>query len=74
MMAVAVRNGASIAFDRPVRLFDGIEFISGLTPFSVGADGRFLFVEEAQANSTPRNQLTLVLNWLDALKTRVTAK
>ena len=68
MMAASVRNGSTIAFERPVRLFDGIEFGGGATPFSVAKDGRFLFVEEAQPGVTHRSQLTLVLNWFDELK------
>ena len=68
MMAASVRSGPAIAFERPVRLFDGIEFGGGVAPFSVAEDGRFLFVEEAKTSVTHRSQLTLVLNWLDELK------
>jgi hypothetical protein len=68
MMAAAVRRGTSIEFDRPVRLFGGIEFATTPTLFSVAPDGRFLFVEEGEGSSTNRSQLTLVTNWFEELR------
>ena len=71
MMAAAVRPGASIEFDRPVRLFGGIQFATAGSPFSVAADGRFLFVEEGEGSPADRSQLTLVMNWFEELRRRV---
>ena len=71
MMVAAVRPGASIEFDRPVRLFGGIQFATAASPFSVAADGRFLFVEEGEGSPADRSQLTLVLNWFEELRRRV---
>jgi len=70
MMAAPRRLGASIAFGRPVALFDGVE-TTGLQAYSVAPDGRFLLVEDAEAASSSRSQLTLVLNWFDELRQRV---
>jgi Tol biopolymer transport system component len=71
MMTAAVRNDVPIAFDRPARLFDGVEFTGGATPFSVAPDGRFFFIGEAEPTDSHRNQLTLVLNWMDEMKRRL---
>jgi WD40 repeat protein len=74
MMTAAVRPGAFIQFDRPIRLFDGIQFFGPSTPYSVSPDGRFLFVEEGQPNTTDRSQLTLVINWINQLNRLVPTK
>jgi len=74
MMTAAVRPGALIQFDRPIRLFDGIQFFGPSTPYSVSPDGRFLFVEEGQPNTTDRSQLTLVINWINQLNRLVPTK
>jgi hypothetical protein len=74
MMTAAVRPGALMQFERPIRLFDGIQFPGPLTPYSVSPDGRFLFVEEGQPNTTERSQLTLVLSWISQLKRLVPIK
>jgi Tol biopolymer transport system component len=70
MMAAAVRSGASSGeFERPIRLFDGVDLAVGnVTTYSVATDGRFLFVEEADSDATGRNQITLVLNWFQELR------
>jgi serine/threonine-protein kinase len=68
MMAAAVRPGPSIAFDRAVRLFEDIDLsVGNVTTYSVAPDGRFLLVEEGQAEIAQRRQLTLVLNWFQEL-------
>ncbi len=74
MMTAAVRPGAVIQFDRPIRLFDGVQMPGPSTPYSVSPDGRFLFVEEGQPNTTDRSQLTLVINWINQLKRLVPTK
>jgi len=68
MMAAAVKPGASIDFERPVPLFDGLDVGGSQTPFSVAADGRFLMVEPAAGDTARSGQLTLVLNWFEELK------
>jgi WD40 repeat protein len=67
MMAAAVRPGRSKEFERPVRLFGGIDFATSPSPYSVAPDGRFLMVEEGRPEAANRSQLTLVLNWFEEL-------
>jgi hypothetical protein len=67
MMAAAVKPGTSIEFERPVRLFGGIDFATSASPYSVAPDGRFLMVEEGKPEAANRSQLTLVLNWFQEL-------
>jgi Tol biopolymer transport system component len=74
MMSAAVVRGDPIAFARPVRLFDGIDFGGSATNYSVAPDGRFLFVEPPAAGAAQRSQLTLVLNWFTELQQRVPLK
>jgi Tol biopolymer transport system component len=74
MMVAAVRPGPSAEFERPVRLFSGIDFATSASPYSVAPDGRFLFVEEGDVNAPNRNQLTLVLNWFEELNRLVPAR
>ena len=68
MMAAAVRPGTSIEFERPVRLFSGIDFATSASPYSVAPDGRFLLVEERRPAARDQSQLTLVLNWFEELQ------
>ena len=73
MVAAAVKPGSSIDFERPIRLFDGIEGAGSATLYSVAPDGRFLFVEAGDADRD-RSQLTLVLNWFTELNRLVPAR
>jgi len=68
MMAARVRPGTSIEFERPVRLFGGIDFATSASPYSVAPDGRFLMVEEGRPEAANRSQLTLVINWFEELR------
>jgi Tol biopolymer transport system component len=74
MMAAAVRPGVEIGFERPVRLFDGIESVGNVNTYSVAPDGRFLFVAGGETDRPDRSQLTLVLNWHEELKRLVPAR
>jgi len=60
--------GASIEFERPVWLFDRFEAVGNITAYSAADKGRFLFVDEANADAVDRRQLTLVLNWYEQLR------
>jgi Tol biopolymer transport system component len=73
MMAARRRSGDSLAFGRPIALFDGVNAIGGQA-YAVAADGRFLLLEDIEASSTPSTQLTLVLDWVDELRRLVPAR
>jgi hypothetical protein len=74
MMAAADRPGDSIEFERPVRLFDGVPGVGNADTYSVAPDGRFLIVEDGDADASIRSQLTLVLNWFEELRRAVPSR
>ena len=42
-----------------------------LTPYAVGANGRFYAVRQLPRVPAPVTQINLILNWFEALKSRV---
>jgi hypothetical protein len=79
MMAVPIETGSSFKAGTPKVVFKG-EYYSPLggENYAVTPDGqRFLMIKDAAAktgSSTPRQQINIVLNWLEELKQRVPSK
>jgi eukaryotic-like serine/threonine-protein kinase len=71
LMTVAVRPGASFAFEQPRRLFSTQAYV-GIGPiqsYDVSPDDkRFLFLRETAPNE--RNELIVVQNWTQEMKER----
>ncbi len=71
LMSVAVKPGATFAFDQPRALFSTVPYVPGgsVPAYDVGPDDkRFLFLRETAPNQ--RSELIMVQNWSRELKER----
>ena len=71
LMSVAVRPGATFAFDQPKRLFSTQPYVTigPVQSYDVSPDDkRFLFLRETAPNE--RNELIEVQNWTQEMKSR----
>ena len=76
MMAVPITTQAGFSAGKPTVLFEGTYAVSGFpatgVAYDVTPDGqRFLMVKELTQGSEGRQQINVVLNWLEELKRRV---
>ncbi|HET7468653.1 MAG TPA: protein kinase [Gemmatimonadales bacterium] len=71
LMSVAVKPGATFAFDQPRPLFSTVSYVPGtsVAAYDVSPDDkRFLFLRETAPND--RSELIVVQNWTEELKQR----
>jgi hypothetical protein len=71
LMSVAVKPGATFAFDQPRPLVSVVQYVGGgpVQPFDVSADDkRFLFLRETAPSD--RSELIVVQNWTAELTQR----
>jgi serine/threonine-protein kinase len=71
LMTVAVKPGATFAFDQPRPLFSTVPYVPGgpVPAYDVSPDDkRFLFLRETAPND--RSELIVVQNWTEELKAR----
>jgi Tol biopolymer transport system component/tRNA A-37 threonylcarbamoyl transferase component Bud32 len=70
LMSAEVAPGAAFTISPPKRLFSTSPYtpIPPVPAFDVGADGKFLFLRET--TPTERNELIVVQNWVEEMKTR----
>jgi serine/threonine-protein kinase len=71
LMSVAVKPGATFAFDQPRPLLSVVQYVGGgpVQPFDVSADDkRFLFLRETAPSD--RSELIVVQNWTQELEQR----
>jgi len=71
LMSVAVKPGATFAFEQPRPLFSTVPYVSGgsMPAYNVGPDDkRFLFLRESAQNE--RSELIVVQNWTRELQER----
>ena len=66
MMAVPVKIGPAFEPGVAVPLFD--TNVTGVIPYDVGADGRFLINTISEAASPTASPVTIVLNWQAGLR------
>jgi hypothetical protein len=71
LMSVAVKPGATFAFDQPRPLFSTVPYVPGTSvpAYDVSPDDkRFLFLRETSPNE--RSEMIVVQNWTEELKQR----
>ena len=71
LMSVAVKPGATLAFEQPRPLFSTVSYVPGgsVAPYDVSPDDkRFLLLRETAPNE--RNELIVVQNWTQEMKHR----
>jgi len=65
-MSARITTTPEFSAARPTRLFSG-SYLTGLSSYDVGRDGRFLMIRPEPQTVT---QLNVILNWSDELKSR----
>jgi len=72
MMAVEIRITPEFTFSAPKLLFEGRYAGRNQQPpsYDVATDGRFIMIKSAAAEMSPREDLVVVLGWLEELKRR----
>lgn len=78
VMRVPVVAGTVFAVGTPDKLFDAVSVLAGFPPgrnYDVAADRRFVMIKDRYLDSTVRPiELTVVLNWVEAVKAKTSAR